>query len=683
MERLSRLKNFVLPVSVMGCLLVILMPLPAVLMDYFLAFNIALAVIVILTAIYVQTPLEFSVFPALLLATTLFRLVLNIATTRLILTRAADDGMLAAGGVVRSFGKFIASDHVVVGLVIFLIIMVVQFVVITKGATRISEVAARFALDGMPGRQMAIDAELTAGTIDKTEAQRRRSELTQQADFYGAMDGASKFVRGDAIAGIFITAINIVGGLLIGVTQYGMSLFDASSLFTILTIGDGLVSQVPALLISLAAALLVSRSTQRVDLPIAVVRQLFMRPEVLTVAGGFLGLLVLTKLPAIPLLTLGGGCLGLAWLATRQRDSQSDSLANKTTAVSKTQQTVEDFLAVDPLEVELGVGLISLADPKRGGDLLSLLTEMRHTVAADIGIVVPKVRVRDNLGLGRHHYRLKMASNRLAEAELDPQSLLAIATQDAKPLSGKKITEPAYERPAYWISVGQRQLAQRTGYAVMSPPNVMVTHLKSVIQSHAAELLTRDATQNLVDQLRKKSPVVVDELIPDMFSLSQVQKVLQNLLHEDIPIKQLGLIFEALGDNSQADVATQTEMVRRRLARTISSRFRDDQYRLNVFTLTPELETALEKSRTQTAGVTLTTTELESLCQRIGQQLKPINKQSKPPVLLVKASIRTYVRQLTQTLLPRLAVLSYAEVTEDTHVVTAAIISDKQHTSLP
>ena len=430
MSRLSRWQDLILPIGIITSVLVILVPMPSFLMDILLASNITIAVIVLLTTIYVKTPLEFSMFPSLLLATTLGRLVLNVASTRLILTRAETEKFEAAGEVIQSFGEFVAGDTVVVGLIIFIIIIVIQFLVITKGATRISEVAARFALDGMPGRQMAIDADLNAGAIDEKEAQRRRAEITQQADFYGAMDGASKFVRGDAIAGIIITLINIVGGLVIGVFEADMGIAESAELFTKLTIGDGLVSQIPAFLISLAAALLVTRSTQKSNMPSEFLQQLFSRPQALAVAGGFLGILVFTNLPAIPLLTLGTGCFALAVMLTKQkrRLATEASVAAQAEAVAakKTDDRIEDYLAIDPMEIEIGVGLIRLADPSRGGDLLPRITGVRQSVASDIGIVLPKVRIRDNMRLAEDQYRIKIANNPVAEGTIYPDRLLAM-----------------------------------------------------------------------------------------------------------------------------------------------------------------------------------------------------------------------------------------------------------------
>jgi len=686
MVRIARWRDLILPAGIISSVLVILIPLPPLLLDLLLAANITAAVIVLLTTIYVKSPLEFSVFPSLLLATTLGRLVLNVASTRLILTRAGTDGIFAAGGVIKGFGEFVAGDRVVVGLIIFVIIVVIQFVVITKGATRISEVAARFALDGMPGRQMAIDADLNAGVIDEKEAQRRREEITRQADFYGAMDGASKFVRGDAIAGIVITLINIVGGLFIGVIESGMSVTDAAALFTKLTIGDGLVSQVPAFLISLAAGLLVTRSTQPSNLPMDFIQQLFSRPKALAVTGAFLAVLVFTQLPALPLLTIGAGCAALAIFLTKQNRSKLATAAaeERETAEkqAKSDERIEDFLAVDPMEIELGVGLIRLADPARGGDLLPRIAGVRQVVASDIGIILPKVRIRDNLRLEEHRYRIKIANNPVAEGTIHPDRLLAMNSGTATgSLPGVETQDPAFGQPAVWIDTGMRDRAEMLGYTPVDAAAVLATHLQEVVRRHADDLLTRDAVKHLIDEVKKTSPAVVDELIPGMMKLGEVQQVLQLMLREEVPIRPLALILETLGDYASRtkDAVWLAEYARHRMARSLCTRYRDAEDRLHVVTLDPAVEDRIASGiehNERGLFIRMSPQAVDKTCSRIADQVEKLTRAGHPPVVLVSPQIRAGLRQITASSLPKLVVLSYNEITRDTKIESVGIITD-------
>jgi len=681
---LARIQDLILPVGIIASILVIIVPLPSPLMDLLLAANITIAVIMLLTTIYVRTPLEFSIFPSLLLATTIFRLVLNVATTRMILTRAETDGMLAAGGVIKTFGEFVAGDKIVVGLIIFAIIVLIQFVVITKGATRISEVAARFALDGMPGRQMAIDADLNAGIIDEREAQKRRQDITRQADFFGAMDGASKFVRGDAIAGIVITLINIVGGLFIGMIEAGMTAGEAASLFTKLTIGDGLVTQIPAFLISLAAGLLVTRSSHEVNLPVEFLRQLFSRPQALAVAGGFLGVLIFTSLPKIPLLALGASCIAMAvMLSRRTTQARADADAEKLAEAAKpSEERVEDYLAVDPMEVEIGVGLIRLADPKRGGDLLERIQRIRQNVASEIGIILPKVRIRDNMRLEQNQYRIKIADMAVAEGTVYPGMFLAIDSGvTTGKLSGTATKDPAFGTPAVWIEPAQRDQAEMFGYTVVEPGSVIATHLTETVRRHADEILTRDAAKHLVDELKQNSPAVVDELIPGVMKLAEVQQILQMLLREAVPIRQLGAILETLGDYAPRtkDPILLTEYVRHRLARAICTRYRDQESRLQVVTLDPALEDRIRAGFDHNEHglfIRMSPQAVEATCRLIADQLKKLVTAGRQPILLVSPQIRAALKQITVPHLPQLIVLSYNEITRDTIIDSIAMVSD-------
>lgn len=682
-----RYRELILPVAIIACVGVILVPLPTGIMDILLAGNITISVIVLLTTIYIRTPLEFSIFPTLLVATALGRLVLNVATTRLILTKADTDLEGAAGGVIRAFGEFVAGDRLEVGIVIFVIIILIQFLVITKGATRVSEVAARFALDGMPGRQMAIDADLNSGIIDEFEAQRRREAITSQADFFGAMDGAGKFVRGDAIAGIIITLINVVGGLYIGMMYADMTMYESFNLFTKLTIGDGLVSQVPAFLVSLAAALLVTRSSQKTNLPTEFLTQLFSRPQALAVAGVFVGLLVFTQLPTAPMLLLGAGCIGLSlavnnnqnMLATQEAKVKDDAEQEKNKPVSKRP---EDFLEVDPMRIEIGAGLLSLADPNRGGDLMEKITGVRSILASEMGVLLPKVRLKDKLSLRETVYEIQIAGNVVAKGDVYPDRILAIDVGHCTgQLFGFETQEPAAHRPAVWVSPDMKMQAELYGYQTATPSMVIATHLQETARKYADELLTRESAKQLVDQLKTASPTVVEELVPGVMKLSEVQTVLQMLLREDIPIRQLGVIFETLGDYAPRikDPIFLCEYVRNRLSRTICHRFADSSGQLHVITMDPAMEDRIAAGFELTERgilIRMSPQAIEITCQQIAAQLKKLKSAGHRPILLVSPRIRPALRQITQTHLPDLRILSHSEITLQTNTVSVGVVAD-------
>jgi flagellar biosynthesis protein FlhA len=532
---------------------------------------------------------------------------------------------------------------------------------------------------------MAIDADLNAGVIDEKEAQRRRDEITQQADFYGAMDGASKFVRGDAIAGVVITLINIVGGLFIGVFQAGMSFAEAGQLFTKLTIGDGLVSQIPAFLISLAAGLLVTRSTKSSDLPVEFLRQIFSRPRALAVAAGFLMVLIFTSLPKVPLLGLGLSCISLAVLMQRQQRSkqlQEKAEQEQKSEKARTEERIEDYLVVDPMEMEIGVGLIRLADPSRGGDLLPRITGVRQAIAADIGIVLPKVRIRDNMRLGEFAYRVKIANNPVAEGTVYPDRLLAMDSGiTTGKVPGKETRDPAFHQPAVWIEQGVRDRAEMLGYTPVEPAAVLATHLQEVVRRHADEILSRDATKHLIDELKKSAPAVVDELIPGVLKLSEVQQVLQMLLREEVPIRQLSVILETLGDYAPRtkDPVWLTEYVRHRLARTICSRYRDSENRLFVITLDPAFEDRIASGiehNERGLFIRMSPQAVERTCELLAAEITKLTRTHHPPVVLVSPQIRPGLRQLTAAHLPRLHVLSYNEITRDSRIEAVGIVHD-------
>ncbi len=684
LDWLHRRQDLILPLAIIASVLVILVPLPPALLDVLLSANIALSVMVLLTTIYVRTPLEFSIFPTVLLATTLARLVLNIATTRLILTHAATQKEDAAGGVIMAFANFVAGEgSIVVGIIIFVIIIVIQFVVITKGATRISEVGARFALDGMPGKQMAIDADLNAGTIDEKEAQRRREEITQQADFYGSMDGASKFVRGDAIAGILITIINVLGGLAIGVLQYGMPFSEAATLFTRLTIGDGLVSQVPAFLISLAAGLLVTRSTQKSNLPELFITQLFSRPQALAITGCFLAILIATDLPRTPLLVLAASCLGMARMMNQTEKKKIVSDAQiAATPKPAAEERIEDYLTIDPMEIEVGVGLIRLADPKRGGDLLERIQRVRQSVASEIGIIMPKVRIRDNMRLDPNEYRIKIADMTVAHDRVEPNQLLAIDSGlTTGPVEGIVTRDPAFGADARWIHPSRKDEAEMRGFTVVEPGAVIATHMTEVCRRHADEILTRDATKHLIDELKATHPTVVSELIPSVMTLAEVQSVLHHLLREHVPIRQLSLILETLGDYAPRtkDPILLSEYVRHRLARQICTRYRNAEGKIHVIALDPAMEERIRAGfdhNERGMFIRMAPQAIEATCQSIGTQLQKLTAAGHTPIVLVSPQIRAALKQITENHIPQLVVLSFNEITRDTNVMTLGLASD-------
>lgn len=680
MNQLGRWTELLFPAGIIACLFVIFVPLPPAIMDILLAANISVAVILLLTTIFVKTPLELSVFPSLLLGTTLARLALNIGTTRLILTRGAIDGDMAAGGVIQTFGEFVGGNNIAIGLVIFAIIIVIQFVVITKGATRISEVAARFALDGMPGRQMAIDADLNSGVIDTETAQLRRQEVADNADFYGAMDGASKFVRGDAIAGVLITAINIAGGLIIGLTNH-MSVSQAAEVFTRLTIGDGLASQLPALLIALAAGLLVTRSARHVDLPRESIKQVFGNPLVLVITAVFLGAMIFTQMPKTPLLLIAAACLGISYVLTRQSANSGKVAANKMSPAEPkpiakpTEVTIDKLLSNDVLEMELGINLIPLADPKAGGTLLAAITQVRKQLAAELGIILPKIRVRDNLELAPQHFRILVQGHPADTGVIEPECFLAVDTGLAQsrinPESIRGIfNENLHSEPAYWIEPAAEPTVRQSGYVVMSATDVLADQLKELSRSYAAQLLTRDAARQLIDETRKQSPAVVDELIPSVMSLAQVQRILKNLVAEGVSIRPLGLILETLGDHAAStdNHWELTEQVRQKLGKhIIHGLSASSGGPIHVFTISEELqnriESAWEKERND-IKLNLPRDIVTGIANAILEASGKMTAAGQRPIALVQQSIRPVIAELAYEIAPDLTVVGDREAIE-------------------
>ena len=673
-------RGLLFPVLIVMSVLVIVAPMPAIVLDLLLACNITAAVLILLTTIYVRKPLDFSVFPALLLGTTLARLVLNVASTRLILTRGATEQTSAAGEVIQAFGEFVTGDRIVVGLILFSILIVIQFLVITKGSGRVSEVAARFFLDGLPGRQMSIDADLANGVITQDEGKRRREELAQQADFYGAMDGASKFVRGDAIASIVITVINILGGFYVGVAEGGLGVAETGAIFTKLTIGDGLVTQVPGFLIALAAGLIVTRSSVDTDLPKDVVSQVFRHPEAMFLAATFLAAMSFTGLPAGPLLALAVGCGVVGVVLQRSQDElpQSSESSDQTTPQTDSatdQSTVPDEqLAVEVLTVELGSGLVPLADAATNGDLLERITQIRTQIAEEFGMILPRVHVRDHAWLGMNEYVLRIRGVEVARSEIWPTQRLAINRGSARgTLPGIRTTDPIESDDAVWIAESIADQASSQGYSVVEPASVLGRHLTEVIRLNADELLTRQHVYELLGTLKRRAPDLAAELNHDVIPMSHVHGVLKSLLAERLPIRDLETIIQAMVDVSadRPGLSVLIQTVRSSLARTICQKFRDQRGRLHVVTLSHSLEDRLSSAFNIGDARPLTQTERDLLLSTLRSEVSLLSQIGLTPILLtVNPETRAGIRSFVEKRIPRLVILSQTEVTSDTEIVS-------------
>ena len=685
---LARLSAIVLPATIVGAVVVFIVPLPPLVLDLLLSANITLAVLILLTVLSIGKPQDFNAFPTILVVTTLTRLVLNVATTRLVLTRGGTEGLDAAGGVIRAFGEFVAGESVVVGAILFLILVVIQFVVITKGATRISEVAARFMLDGLPGRQMAIDSDLQAGLIDQHEAARRRDALYRQADFYGAMDGAGKFVRGDAVAGVLITVVNIVGGLYLGIVDHGMAPGEAVAVFTKLTIGDGLVSQVPAFLISLAAGLIVTRSSSESDLGKDVLGQLFSRPIVLGVASAFLAMLAFTALPKVPMLTLAGAlACGAVVLKNRGADHavvEDEPVAIPAVAHDPPSDRMEDLLQVDPLELEIGFRLIGLADASRGGDLLDGIRAVRQTVARELGLIVPQVRIRDEMGLGSNDYSLKIRGTAVGRGTAYAGRLLAVppAGMVSRP-DGRDGVDPVTGEPAVWIHADGREVAELAGCRLLEASAVVAGHFGEVVRNHADELLTHDQVRRLLDRARVTSAALVDEVVPGMLRAGEVQRVLQGLVRERVSVRDLEAILEALAEHAgkTRDTDALIEHARRALGRQIAATYLCPDGHLRVATISPSLEARLAEAATMSdarPADAIGPDSARSIVRAVAVAVQAMVESGYPPVLLCSAEARPILKDLTRADLPRLAVLSQREIPRDVPVESVGAVAEEQ-----
>ena len=677
---LGRNQDVALAVSVVAILAVLIIPIPTWLLDVLLSINISLSIVVMLATIYILSPVEFAVFPSLLLMLTLFRLSLNVASTRLILSQAD------AGAVIQAFGTFVTSGSYIVGFIIFAILVIIQFVVITRGATRISEVAARFTLDAMPGKQMGVDADLNAGLITEDQARARRRAIENEADFYGAMDGATKFVRGDAIASIIIALVNIIGGLIIGMAMLGMDFQSALQTYTVLTVGDGLVTQIPALVISTAAGLLVTRTASENNLGRDLGIQLTRYPRALTVGAVMLAAFgIVPGMPTIPFLFVAGL---LGFLAYQTSETARLQEARRVAAeVAETAEAppepprAEEFLAVDPLKIELGYGLISLADKSQGGNLLNRIQVIRQQTATRMGIIVPVVRIVDNMRLRPNEYRIMLREAELSRFELQPNYFLAMNPGLAEEeIEGIPTTEPAFGLQAIWVSREQRDRAERLGYTLVEPSAVVATHLTEIILDHADELLTREDVQHLLDDLKTRAKTVVEELVPSLLTLGEVQKVLHHLLRERVSIRNLESILEVLADFAPRtkDAEILAEYCRHALARSICAELKDEENRLRVITLSPEVEqeilNAIQQADTG-SYIPLPPERADAIGRNAATAVQPLVQSGHDPVFLTSAQTRRFFKRIVERHVGKAVVLSFNEVDPGVRLESEGVVA--------
>lgn len=678
----------VLAVGVVLILTLIVIPLPTFMLDVLLAMSIAASLCMLMVTLYTEKQVDLSGFPTILLLLTLLRLGLNISSTRLILSQGY------AGKVIDSFGNFVISGNYIVGAVVFGIITVIQFMVITKGSTRVAEVAARFTLDAMPGKQMAIDADLNAGLIDELEAVRRRDEIQARADFYGSMDGASKFVRGDATAGLVITAINVIGGLVIGMVQLKMGIFDALKTYTLLSIGDGLVSQVPALITSTTAGLIVAKSSSGSLIGTEISSQILKRPKAFLIAAGVLMMFgIVPGLPFFPFAFMASICGGIYFAASQQakkaqQQAQAEEKAQEESqkaggpqALPSSREMLEQVMKIDPMEIEIGFSLIPLIDREQGGDILDRITQIRKQCATENGLVVPPIRIRDNMELPGNVYHIKVKGIKVAEGEIRPRQYMAMKPGgDYQDLEGIRALEPAFGLPALWIADKTRTKAEAFGYTVVEPSSVLATHITETINRHADQLLSRQDTQEILDTFREEMPAVVNDLVPNMLNIGHLHRVLQNLLKERVPIKDMATILETLYDYAQMtkDIDVLTEYVRRSLAGHITKQYEDQTGKMSVITLDPAIEQMIidfiQKSEKGMGGG-LDPSIIQTITQNAAKLLDQPVFMTNPPVLLCSPAIRRYMKNTLERYLPHLAVLSFNEVLSSTKVESHGAVS--------
>lgn len=682
-DKITKNTDLFIAFSLLAILAVMIVPLPPIMLDLALSFSLALSLLILLTSVYIKRALEFTSFPSLLLMTTLFRLGLNVATTRLILSHG-HEGPAAAGSVINAFGNFVVGNNYVIGFIVFSILVVINFIVITKGSGRVAEVAARFTLDAMPGKQMSIDAELNAGVINEVEARKRRKEIEQEADFYGAMDGASKFVRGDAIAGIIITIINIVGGLLIGILQKNLDLATAAKYYTMLTIGDGLLAQIPALIISTAAGAIVTRSGSGDDMGKEVTGQLFANTRAIYTAAAVMGIMALIPgLPAAPFLFIALVLGTISWTITQYKKEKEDDIQKKAEleAATPKKEILDSVQGVDMLELEVGYGLIKVVDSSKSGDLLERISSIRKQFAFDLGLLVPSVHIRDNLSLAAGEYRFLIKGSKVGGGILKPDMLMAMDPGNVTDrVEGIPTKEPAFGLDAVWISKAQKDKAEFSGYTVVDLPTVMATHITEMIRTHAHELLGRQEASQLIENFKKTHPKVVEDLIPDNMSLGGVVKVMQNLLKEQVSIRDLLTIFETLADDSARikDLDVLTENVRKQLSRTITEKYMNDDGEISVMTFDSRLEELISSSLLQTEQGIQLVMDPQSASKMITHIANNIEKHPEiagQPILLTSPTVRRHISKLVARFIPQLIVLSHSEVAPEARVQSVAQVT--------
>lgn len=674
-----KVRDLFVLIGIIGIVMIMVIPIPIRLLDVLLIINITLALTILMVAMNTREALQFSIFPALLLITTLYRLALNISTTRLILSEAK------AGDVVDTFGNFVSGNNVVVGLVVFLILVIIQFIVITKGSERVAEVAARFTLDAMPGKQMSIDADLNAGLINEIQARERRVKIEREADFYGAMDGASKFVKGDAIAGIIILIINLLGGLIIGMMYHGMSIAESAEVFSRLTIGDGLVSQIPALLISTSAGIIVTRSASEGNLASDLTSQLLSYPKLLYVVAGTLIVLGLTPIGMLTTLPIAILLIFAAYKMQKnmQRKQVEEQQFEEEQQIEEVRspESVISLLQVDPIEFEFGYGLIPLADAQQGGDLLDRIILIRRQCALELGIVVPVIRIRDNIQLKPNEYVIKIKGNTVARGDLLLNHYLAMSPGvEDHTVSGIETKEPAFGLPAWWIDEEMKERAELSGYTVVDPPSVVATHLTEVIKKHAYELLGRQETKALIENVKEAYPALVDDLIPNVLSVGDIQKVLVKLLREKISVRDLVTILETLADYGvyTKDPDILTEYVRQALSRQITQQYSLSEESLKVITVGPSLEKKIAESVQQSdqgSYLALDPTSSQVIYHRVTEQVSKAVQSGQQPVILTSPTIRMYLRQLLERTMQDIPVLSYSELEPSVEIQSVGVVN--------